>query len=106
MTTCLNSPDTIDNHTYEPMSYSEAILYPDLSELAVSRLSQTAMLVPNSIGHIEEADSQSQVKNNYLCARRSWGGYPSPVTFSHQVSSSITDVLCHTVILFDEEYAD
>ncbi|OQR75104.1 hypothetical protein BIW11_03311 [Tropilaelaps mercedesae] len=93
MTTCLNSPDTIDNHTLEPMSYSEALLYPDLSELAghVNHLTETANLM-NSIGSnhvaahdLHEPDAQSNVKSNSLGGRRSWGGHPSPITSSHQI---------------------
>ncbi|XP_022707135.1 transmembrane protein 151B-like isoform X3 [Varroa jacobsoni] len=93
MTTCLNSPDTIDNPTLEPMSYSEALLYPDLSELAGRvDLTQATNLVNNLGGNnhvtahdLQEADTQSNVKSNSLGGRRSWGGYPSPTASSHQI---------------------
>lgn len=69
MTTCLNSPDTIDNHTLEPMSYSEALLYQEIGDLQ----------------DIDDQDAQSNVKTNSLCGRRSWGGYSSPGATSHEI---------------------
>ncbi|XP_028968089.1 transmembrane protein 151B [Galendromus occidentalis] len=69
MTTCLNSPDTIDNHTLEPMSYSEALLYRELGD----------------IQDLDNQDAQSNVKTNSLCGRRSWGGYSSPGATSHEI---------------------